>query len=158
MKVFKLAAWILAAAIALLLAGVAIALAVFDGEKIRSELVRVMQDEKQRTLVLAAAPKLSVWPDVGIQLSGLTLSERSSPEQFLALVLRERTAQAFNRVFRRIFVSQSANLTGNIGFKIVFELRFCAFPNLTQNQIQTCFKFNFGVLFVSHIFILKYLF
>jgi AsmA protein len=45
----------------------------------------VVLEQKQRKLVMAGTPTLSVWPDIGISLNGVTLSEQGSDAQFLAL-------------------------------------------------------------------------
>ena len=59
--------------------------ALFDGEKIKAELARVVMEQKQRKLDIAGKVELSVWPDVGIKLGRLTLSEPGGKEEFLAL-------------------------------------------------------------------------
>lgn len=59
--------------------------ALFDGEKIKAELSRVVMEQKQRKLDIAGKVELSVWPDVGIKLGRLTLSEPGGKEEFLAL-------------------------------------------------------------------------
>ena len=59
--------------------------ALFDGEKLKAELTRVVMEQKQRKLDIAGPLELSVWPDVGIKLGRLTLSEPGGKEGFLAL-------------------------------------------------------------------------
>jgi AsmA protein len=80
---------ILGLAFGVLLALVAIGLgmlyALFDGEKLKAELTRVVMEQKQRKLDIAGPLELSVWPDVGIKLGRLTLSEPGGKEGFLAL-------------------------------------------------------------------------
>jgi AsmA protein len=85
MKAIRLVGISLTAVLTLLLAGVAVLYALFDGEKIKTELAHAMQTQYQRTLVIAGTPKLSVWPDVGIALQGVTLSEHASDANFVAL-------------------------------------------------------------------------
>lgn len=74
-----------AALLVLLAAAVAILYAMFDGDKVKAELSRAMLQDKQRTLVISGKPQLSVWPDVGIALEGVSLSERNSTAQFMKL-------------------------------------------------------------------------
>ncbi|QDL56320.1 AsmA family protein [Rhodoferax aquaticus] len=74
-----------AAVLVLLAAAVAILYALFDGDKVKAELSRAMLQDKQRTLVIAGKPQLSVWPDVGIALDGVSLTERNSTAQFMKL-------------------------------------------------------------------------
>ena len=71
--------------LALLAAGVGALYALFDGEKIKGELSRVMLEQKQRKLDITGKLELSVWPDVSIKLGRLTLSEAGGKEEFLAL-------------------------------------------------------------------------
>jgi AsmA protein len=71
--------------LALLAAGVGALYALFDGEKIKGELSRVMLEQKQRKLDIAGKLELSVWPEVSIKLGRLTLSEAGGKEEFLAL-------------------------------------------------------------------------
>jgi AsmA protein len=71
--------------VALLVVGLGVLYALFDGDKLKSEISRVVLEQKQRKLVIAGTPKLSVWPDVGISLQGVTLSEHASDEAFLSL-------------------------------------------------------------------------
>ena len=59
--------------------------ALFDGEKLKAELTRVVMEQKQRKLEIVGPLELSVWPDVGIKLGRLTLSEPGGKEEFLAL-------------------------------------------------------------------------
>ena len=85
MKALRVVGLFLAAILALLVLAVGVLYALFDGDKIKAEISRTVLEQKQRTLVIAGQPKLSVWPNVGIQLDGVTLSEHASKEEFAAL-------------------------------------------------------------------------
>ena len=85
MKALRLVAIVLGAVVALLVVGAGLLYALFDGDKVKAELSRAMLDQKQRTLVIEGQPQLSLWPDVGVALDRVTLSEPSSKEQFVAL-------------------------------------------------------------------------
>ncbi len=80
---------ILGLAIGILLAILAVAAAalytLFDGAKIKSEITRAVQEKTQRKLDISGELSLSLWPDVGIKLGRLTLSEPNSNTEFLAL-------------------------------------------------------------------------
>ena len=65
--------------------GIGVLYALFDGEKIKSEVSRAVLEQKQRKLDIAGKLELSVWPDVGIKLGRLTLSEPGGKTEFLAL-------------------------------------------------------------------------
>lgn len=58
--------------------------AMFDGEKIKSELSRVVMEKTQRRLEIVGPVELSLWPNVGVRLGRTTLSEHASPQEFLA--------------------------------------------------------------------------
>ena len=85
MKALRLVAIGLGAVVALLAVGAGVLYVLFDGEKVKAELSRAMLDQKQRTLVIEGKPQLSLWPDVGVALDRVTLSEPSSKEEFVAL-------------------------------------------------------------------------
>jgi AsmA protein len=71
--------------LALLAIGVGVLYALFDGERIKGEASRVVLEQTQRKLEIAGKLELSVWPDVGIKLGRVTLSEPGGKEEFLAL-------------------------------------------------------------------------
>ena len=71
--------------LALLAAGAGVLYALFDGEKLKGELIRVALEQKQRKLEIPGKLELSVWPDVSIKLGRLSLSEPGGNEEFLAL-------------------------------------------------------------------------
>jgi AsmA protein len=85
MKTIRILGVTLAAVLVVVLVVVAALYALFDGEKIKTELAHTMQTQYQRTLVIAGTPKLSVWPDLGIALQGVTLSEHASDANFVSL-------------------------------------------------------------------------
>jgi len=85
MKALRIVGWVVLAVVGLLAVAVGALFALFDGDKIKAEISRTVLEQKQRTLVIAGKPQLSVWPDVGIQLDGVTLSERGSSTEFAAL-------------------------------------------------------------------------
>ncbi|MCF8178854.1 MAG: AsmA family protein [Sulfuritalea sp.] len=75
----------IAVVLVLLAVAVGALYALFDGEKIKSELSRVVLEQKQRKLDIAGKLELSVWPDVGIRLGHLSLSEPGGKAEFLSL-------------------------------------------------------------------------
>lgn len=85
MKALRIVGIGLGVLLALLLVAVGVLYVVFDGEKIKSEISRVVLEQKQRKLVISGTPQLSVWPDVGVSLQGVTLSERNSDAPFMSL-------------------------------------------------------------------------
>lgn len=85
MKVLRILGIVFGVALALLAVGLGILYALFDGEKIKVELSRVVMEKNQRKLDIAGKLELSVWPDVGIKLGRTTLSEPGGKTEFLAL-------------------------------------------------------------------------
>ena len=85
MKYVRIVGISVLALLVLLAASVGGLYAWFDGEKVKAELSRVMLQEKQRKLVITGVPRLSVWPNVGLALDHVTLSERASDADFVAL-------------------------------------------------------------------------
>ena len=85
MKALRILGIVAGLVLALLGIGIAVLYALFDGEKIKGEASRVVLEQTQRRLDIAGKLELSVWPDVGIKLGRLTLSEPGGKEEFLAL-------------------------------------------------------------------------
>ena len=85
MKAFRIIGIALGLALALLAVGVGVLYALFDGERIKGEISRVVLEQTERRLDVAGKIELSVWPDVGIRLGRLSLSEPGGKEEFLAL-------------------------------------------------------------------------
>lgn len=85
MKPLRILAIAFGSVLALIALGVVTLYALFDGEKIKSELSRVVLEQNQRKLDIVGTLELSVWPDVGIRLGRVTLSEPGGKAEFLAL-------------------------------------------------------------------------
>ncbi|MDO8789590.1 MAG: AsmA family protein [Sulfuritalea sp.] len=85
MKALRIIGIALGLVFVLLAAGVGALYALFDGEKIKGELSRVVLENNQRELEIAGKLELSLWPDVSIKIGHLTLSEPGGREEFLAL-------------------------------------------------------------------------
>lgn len=85
MKAFRIIGIALGLVLALLAVGVGVLHALFDGERIKGEISRVVLEQTERRLDIAGKLELSVWPDVGVGLGRLSLSEPGGKEEFLAL-------------------------------------------------------------------------
>jgi len=85
MKPLRIFGIVVVIVLALLAVGIGVLYALFDGEKVKGEMSRVVLEKTQRKLDIAGKLELSVWPDVGIKLGRLTLSEPGGKEGFLAL-------------------------------------------------------------------------
>ena len=85
MKVLKFAAFALGGLAALLAAAVLYVAITFDAAKMKSELKRVVQEQKQRTLDIEGDVDLSFYPNLGLKLGRTTLSEYKSADRFAQL-------------------------------------------------------------------------
>ena len=85
MKPMKIIAIVCGVVAAALIGGVVIISALFDGARIKSELAKVVMDQKQRKLDITGDVSLSFWPNVAIKTGKLSLSERNSAENFLSI-------------------------------------------------------------------------
>ncbi len=85
MKPLRILGIALGIVLVLLAAGIGLLYALFDGERLKGEISRVVLEQKQRKLDIAGKLELSVWPDVGIKLGRTTLSEPGGEEEFLTL-------------------------------------------------------------------------
>lgn len=82
MKVLKFAAFALGGLAALLAAAVLYVAITFDAAKMKGELKRVVQEQKQRTLDIEGDVDLSFYPNLGLKLGRTTLSEYKSADRF----------------------------------------------------------------------------
>jgi AsmA protein len=85
MKAIKLAAIALGIVFLLIVGAIALLLAVFDSARIKSELVDAVKAKTQRTLKIDGDLGLFFWPNVGIKLGKVSLSEFKSPQEFAAI-------------------------------------------------------------------------
>lgn len=85
MKALRLAAYAAIAFFVLIVGAVALLYSLFDEARIKEELSQRVLAQTQRKLTIDGALKLSIWPDVGVQIGHTTLSEKGGKGQFLAL-------------------------------------------------------------------------
>ena len=85
MKALRIFGFAVGILLALIAVGVGALYALFDGEKIKAEASRAVLENYQRKLDIAGKVELSVWPDVGISIGRVSLSEPGGKIEFLAL-------------------------------------------------------------------------
>ena len=85
MKALRILGIVTGIVVALIAVGIGLLLALFDGEKLKSELVRTVLEQKQRKLDIAGKVELSVWPEASIRLGRVSLSEPGGKEEFATL-------------------------------------------------------------------------
>jgi AsmA protein len=85
MKALRIFGIAIGVVLALLAVGIGALYALFDGEKIKAEASRAVFDKYQRKLDIAGKVELAVWPDVGLSIGRVSLSEPGGKAEFLAL-------------------------------------------------------------------------
>jgi AsmA protein len=85
MKALRILGIAIGVVLALLAVGVGALYALFDGEKIKAEASRAVFEKYQRKLDIAGKVELAVWPDVGLSIGRVSLSEPGGKGEFFAL-------------------------------------------------------------------------
>jgi AsmA protein len=85
MKVLRIIGIIIAALLVIVAAGIAFVMAKFDASFIKAEVTKVVQEKKQRSLKIDGPLELTFWPNLGVRVGKLSLSEHKSATEFLAL-------------------------------------------------------------------------
>src|SRR5919205_302763 len=85
MKAIRISLYLIAGLVVLLVLGVAIFVMTFDPNRYKPEIERLVKERTGRTLQLKDDLKVAVWPSLGADVNGVTLSERAAGEQFLSL-------------------------------------------------------------------------
>lgn len=76
---------VLAALFGLLLVAAGLAYLLFDAEAAKKKLIDQVESRTGRQLTIAGQPGLSLWPDVGLQLGAVSLSEADGRSAFASL-------------------------------------------------------------------------
>jgi len=84
-KPIKYALLGLGALVVLVIAAVAIFAATFDPNKYKGQIEAAVKEKTGRTLKLAGNLELAFWPSLGAKVGGVTLSEKGSDKEFVAL-------------------------------------------------------------------------
>lgn len=111
LRLIRILAFALGGVVALVAVAAAILLMTFDSTRIKDELTRVVMETKQRTLRIDGELKLSLWPNIGVQLGKTTLSERGSEAVFVALD-RARISVAVLPLLSKQLVIDEVELAG----------------------------------------------
>ena len=56
----------------------------FDPNRYKGEIERLAKEQTGRTLSIKGDIELAFWPSLGAEVSGVTFSERNSPQEFLS--------------------------------------------------------------------------
>ena len=85
MKILKIAALVIGSLVLLAGGVLAYVAATFDPNEYKPQIVDLVREHSQRTLKLEGDIKLAFWPGIGAELGKLSLSERNSGTQFMAV-------------------------------------------------------------------------
>jgi len=85
MKAIRISLYVIAGLVVLLVLGVAIFVMTFDPNRYKPEIERLVKERTGRTLQLKGDLKVAVWPSLGADVNGVTLSEHAADQQFLSL-------------------------------------------------------------------------
>ena len=85
MKAIRYTLYAIAGLVVLLVLGGAIFAMTFDPNRYKGQIETLVKDKTGRTLKLSGDLQLAFWPALGAKVNGVSLSERASDQQFLAL-------------------------------------------------------------------------
>lgn len=85
MKAIKVTLYVFVGLLVLLVLAVAIFAMTFDPNRYKGQIEGIVKEKTGRTLKLAGNLEVALWPSLGAKVNGVTLSERSPDQQFLAL-------------------------------------------------------------------------
>jgi AsmA protein len=85
MKALKVLGIAVGVLVLVLVAGIAVVSSQFDGERIKAELAKAVYETKQRTLKIDGELGLSFWPNLGVTLGKLSLSEHGGKQAFASV-------------------------------------------------------------------------
>ncbi|MDD5250677.1 MAG: AsmA family protein [Rhodocyclaceae bacterium] len=111
MKALKIVGIAAVALVVVLGGAIAVVASRFDADSVKRELVKVVQDKKQRHLAIDGELKLSFWPNLGIALGKVSLSEPRS-DQVFATVDKARVAVAVLPLLSKRIVVNTVELDG----------------------------------------------
>src|SRR5258706_4629869 len=85
MKAIRYSIYAIVGLLVLVVLGGAIFAMTFDPNRYKGQIETLVKDKTGRTLKLSGDLQLAFWPALGAKVNGVTLSERASDQQFLAV-------------------------------------------------------------------------
>ena len=85
MKAIRVSIYVIAGLLVLLVLAGAIFAMTFDPNRYKGQIEQLVKEKTGRTLKLQGDLEVALWPSLGARVNGVTLSERSPDQQFLAL-------------------------------------------------------------------------
>jgi AsmA protein len=84
-KILKYAAFALVGLVVLVLIVVGVIAATFNPNDYKPQVIKLVQDKKQRTLNIEGDIKLAFWPKIGADLGKISISEHKSAKEFASV-------------------------------------------------------------------------
>jgi AsmA protein len=107
-KLLKYSLWTLLGVLAVLLLAVAYITATFNPNDYKAQLIQLVKDKKQRTLKLDGDIKLSFFPNIGVRLEKISLSEFNSDKEFAAIDSARVSVAVLPLLARQLVVDEVA--------------------------------------------------
>ena len=111
MKALKIIVILVAATVVLIAGAIAYFASQFDATRVKTELVKAVQEKKQRTLKIDGDVQLAFWPDVAVKVGKISLSEYKSDKEFAALE-SARISVAVMPLLKKQIVVDTVEVTG----------------------------------------------
>lgn len=108
MKAAKILGIALGTMLIVLVAAIAFVASRFDGPRLKAEAAKVMMESKQRTLKIDGELALSFWPNLGLRIGKLSLSEHGRPEEFASVEAARVSVAVLPLLSQKIVVNEVA--------------------------------------------------
>src|SRR5204862_2547613 len=104
MKAIKISLYVIAGLVVLLVLAVSIFAMTFDPNRYKGQIEQLVKERTGRTLALRGDLQVALWPALGAKVNGVTLSERGSAEEFVALDSAHASVALLPLLHRRALV------------------------------------------------------
>jgi AsmA protein len=105
-KTIKYIAIALAALVALLIIAIGIIAATFNPNDYKPQIIKLVQEKKQRTLTIPGDIKLTFFPKIGADLGKVSISERNSTTEFASVNSAKIALQLMPLLSKQLVVDQ----------------------------------------------------
>ena len=115
-RIVKYAAFGLGGLVVLLVIAIAIIAATFDPNAYKPQIIRLVQEKKQRTLTIPGDIKLTFFPKIGADLGKISISEHKSTATFASMESAKISVAVMPLLRKEIVVDQIKvdGLTANL--------------------------------------------
>lgn len=106
MKALKIVGIVLIVLVLLVAGGVAVIVSQFDAARVKAEAAKLVREKQQRSLTIDGELALSFWPNVGISLGRVSLSEHQSEQRFASLESARVSVAVLPLLARHVVVNE----------------------------------------------------